>query len=388
MNGRVLVVIRYLYFAVARDRNIWRPWIWATACAWFAAILTVNAQFKVVGPAPVPPTVARQQIRTSLEKVEPSNTKQTIQTLSGLLAWYRDILDEELIGAWRKDSRANLPEVMEALADSRVATAIVAFSWREQRQAAFNLDSAPMLGHLMVRFPESAQPFLDDLLGPIGRGQQLPDLSEPEAEAVCRILLDMPDVGAWRQNARQILPHYRQAAETLLAQDLKESDREKRFRAQVWSNDLQIGTPDAANQPPPRPRRRAVSPDYPVTDRPVPRNPTASAAAPRAEPEPAPVPAQTNTVPAVAPLPPVPAPSAPLYAGAKSGTLESTGGPIPQNAEYVFRNLPGVKLQLDYDTKTWDARLLPCEGQTQRLILKNKSSGPQKRCVVHWSAIP
>ena len=74
--------------------------------------------------------------------------------------------------------------------------------------------------------------------------------------------------------------------------------------------------------------------------------------------------------------------------GPRSGTLESNGTPIPQNAEYVFRNLPAVKIQLDYDTKIWDARLAPGEGQTQRLIVKNKSSGPQKRCVVHWSVIP
>jgi hypothetical protein len=84
-----------------------------------------------------------------------------------------------------------------------------------------------------------------------------------------------------------------------------------------------------------------------------------------------------------------PVPSAPLpYSGAKSGTLECSGGPVPQNAEYVFRNLPLVKMQLDYDTKTWDARLAPGEGQTQKLIVRNKSSGPQKRCVVHWSVIP
>ena len=73
------------------------------------------------------------------------------------------------------------------------------------------------------------------------------------------------------------------------------------------------------------------------------------------------------------------------YTGPRSGTLESNGGPIPQNAEWIFRNLPAVKMQLDYDTKIWDARLAPGEGGTQRLILKNKSSGPQKRCVVHWS---
>jgi hypothetical protein len=78
----------------------------------------------------------------------------------------------------------------------------------------------------------------------------------------------------------------------------------------------------------------------------------------------------------------------PPYNGAKSGTLECSGGPVPQNAEYVFRNLPLVKMQLDYDTKTWDARLAPGEGQTQRLIVRNKSSGPQKRCVVHWSVSP
>ena len=57
-------------------------------------------------------------------------------------------------------------------------------------------------------------------------------------------------------------------------------------------------------------------------------------------------------------------------------------GPIPQNAEYVFRDVPLVKMRLDYDTKNWDARLVPGEGQTQRLIVRNKSSGPQKRCVV------
>ena len=68
--------------------------------------------------------------------------------------------------------------------------------------------------------------------------------------------------------------------------------------------------------------------------------------------------------------------------------IESTGGPIPQNAEYVFRNLPLVKMQLDYDTKNWDARLVPVDGETQKLIVKNKGSGPQKRCVVHWKVVP
>jgi hypothetical protein len=76
------------------------------------------------------------------------------------------------------------------------------------------------------------------------------------------------------------------------------------------------------------------------------------------------------------------------YSGPRSGTLESTIALIPQNGEYVFRDLPLVKLQLDYDSKIWDARLAPGEGQTQRLIVKNKSSGPQKRCVVHWTVVP
>jgi hypothetical protein len=341
----------------------------------FAAAFAANAQFKVVGPAPVSPAVARQQIRTSLEKVDAANSKQTIQTLSSLLAWYRDILDEELIAAWRKDPRDNLTDVMEALADSRVASDMVAFSWREQRHTAFQLSYAPMFGQLMVRFPESAQPFLDDLLG------RPPDLSEPEAETVCRILLDMPDVGTWRKNALQILPHYRHAAESLLAQDLRGGDHEKSFRAQVWMNDLQMGTSagsSAVSNDQLRQRRRAVSPDYPVTDRPAPRNPSPSAPAPVAEREPVPAPpAVTNS-----PLP------AARYQGEKSGSVDCTGAPIPQNAEYVFRNLPPVPLKLDYDTKIWDARLAPGEGQTQRLIIKNKSSGPQKRCVVHWSVIP
>jgi len=71
-----------------------------------------------------------------------------------------------------------------------------------------------------------------------------------------------------------------------------------------------------------------------------------------------------------------------------SGTLECTGNPVPQNAEYVFRNLPLFKLQLDYDHRIWDARLTAGDNQSQRLILRNKSSGPQRRCLVHWSVVP
>lgn len=76
------------------------------------------------------------------------------------------------------------------------------------------------------------------------------------------------------------------------------------------------------------------------------------------------------------------------YDGPQSGTLESSGPPIPQNAEYVFRNVPPVKLQLDYNQKIWEAHFAAGDGRTQRLILKNISNGPQKRCVVHWTVIP
>jgi hypothetical protein len=362
----------------------------------FSASLAANAQFKVVGPAPYPPTVARQKIKTLLEGIDPANPKQTVDTLSGLLSWYRDIVDDELIAAWRKDARANLTEVMGPLADSRVASAVVEFSWRERREAAFNPTFAPMFENLMTRFPESAQPFLDDLLGPIASGQPTPNLSQPEAETVCRILIDMPDIGTWRKSTQQILPHYRRVAESLLVQDAHGSDQEKSYQAQRWLADLKIDLPGITTEQP-SPRRRtapdrsavAVNDSTPTGDQiasvpPLPRT---------AEDRPL-TPAVATMPPAHPPLPTSPMPSAPIpsapppYSGARSGTLESTGGPIPQNAEYVFRNVPLVKMQLDYDTKVWDARLAPGDGQSQRLIVRNKGSGPRKRCVVHWSIVP
>src|SRR5262249_14787629 len=99
---------------------------------------------------------------------------------------------------------------------------------------------------------------------------------------------------------------------------------------------------------------------------------------------PAPIQPAPNPAPRTSPLAVAPQP----YNGAMSGTLECTGSPVPQNAEYVFRNLPPLRLQLAYDQKVWDARLSPGENQTQRLILRNRSSGPQKRCVVHWIVVP
>lgn len=335
-----------------------------------ALATTAQAQFKETPPAPYSTDVARQKIRTLLDKVDPGNRQQTVDTLSGLVTWYRDILDEELIAAWQGDGRSNLPQVIESLADSHVAQVIVDFSWRQRREAMFIPAYAPMLGHLMARYRESSQPFLDDLLGPAIHGQPMPDLSQPEAETVCRILLDIPDIGSWKKSALQILPHYRRTVESLLAQDVRGSDREKSYRAQVWQSDLRL--PDSDNDAP-----NSVNPQQ----RQVARTAALSQPAPR----PAPVsiaPVQTAPPAAV-----VASPGTKSYEGAQTGTFECTGSPIPQNAEYVFRNVPMVKLQLDYDTKVWDARLAPGDGQTQRLILRNKSSGPQKKCAIHWSVL-
>jgi len=334
----------------------------------FAASLTAHAQFKVVGAAPFTEPVARQKIRTLLEKVDAGNRQQTLETINGWLVWYRDLVDEELIAAWQRDARANLTEIMSPLADPRVASAVIEFSWRQGRPAAFLPAYAPMFENLMTRFSDSAKPFLDDLL------RSAPVLSQSDTETVCRILIDMPDVASWRTDALKILPRYRRVAETLLAQDLRGGDSEKSDRAELWLRELRSDRPDVASRPQ---SGRRTGPPYqsPTSDQPATiARPPSVAAAPSASPAPAPTPAARPE-----PLP---------YNGARSGTLESSGGPIPQNAEYVFRNLPPVKIQLDYDTKVWDARLVPGEGRTQRLILRNKGAGPQKRCVVHWSVIP
>ena len=91
--------------------------------------MTVCAQFKETPPAPYSPAVAHQKIQMLLESDDPDNPQQTAEKLSGLLVWYRDIVDEELIAAWTGDHRAKLPVLMPLLADSRVASAIVEFSW-------------------------------------------------------------------------------------------------------------------------------------------------------------------------------------------------------------------------------------------------------------------
>jgi hypothetical protein len=324
------------------------------------ASLSIPAQFKEMKAAPFSPAVARQKIRTLLAAADAGNRDQTIATLSDWLKWYRDILDEELIARWKTDGRANLPLIMAPLADARVAREVIEFSWRTGRPGAFTLAYASTLGDLMARYPESAKPFLDDLLPPPGTGMPALNLTEPEAEAVCRILIDMPDIGTWRKSAQQILPRYRAAADQVLKQDLQSPDQERIYRALRWRADLKLDPPAVSSQKAsPRPNR------------PSPAWQTASDAYSQ---RPHLVGQQPSTVAG--------------YTGPMSGTFESSGDPIPRNGEYVFPNIPPVKLLLDFDTKHWEARLAPGEGQTQILVLRNKSKGPQKRCVVHWTVVP
>jgi hypothetical protein len=373
---------------------------------------TARAQFKEIGPPPFSPAVAQQRIRTLLDRVEPANRQQTIDKLNSLTPWFRSILDEELNAGWQRDSREKLTLVMEPLADARVAAAVVEFSWRTRTEATLNPSYASMLGHLMARYPESGIVFLSDLLGPVS-----PELSPPEIETVCRILLDMPDIGTWNESALKILPRYRATAERLLMQDRQGDDQEKSYRAQIWLAELRGEAPGVQSQVSIGRRRAAISPpdesagptlfpppgttssrsavdrgpETTASNRPMPPPPSLAG-----NPAPAQLPAAApaSLPPALSSPPAQPTRDAPLpagpvpYNGAMSGTLECSGGPVPQHAEYVFRNLPLLKINLDYDQKVWQARLVPGENQTQRLILINVSSGPQKRCVVHWSAVP
>ncbi|HEY7388096.1 MAG TPA: hypothetical protein VH640_06280 [Bryobacteraceae bacterium] len=356
-----------------------------------------RAQFKEIGPAPFSPAVARQRIRTLLDQVDSSNRQRTLDTLNGWTPWFRNVLDEELIAGWKRDTRQRVALVLEPLATEPVADGVVEFSWRQRTDATLNPEHAPLLEHLMTRYPRSGDVFLSDLLAPTP-----PELSPVQVETVCRILLDMPDLGTWHQSALQILPRYRATTERLLAQDKQNGDQEKSYRAQVWQAELRGETPGFSSQASLPHRRATAAPPAPRNNNgpllfPPPSASPRSPAEQRSETiavnrPPAPSPSlAVNPVPPPAPDPPrsAPLPAAPAaYQGPRSGTLECTGAPVPQNAEYVFRNLPPVAIELDYDRKVWDARLVPAENHTQKLILKNKSSGPQKKCVVHWSAIP
>ena len=346
--------------------------------------LTVRAQFKEVAPAPYTPAVARQKIRTLIGSVAPDNGPQTAETLSKLLVWYRDIVDDELIAAWKRDDRASLPALITPLADSRLASAIVEFSWRQQPAATFNLPYAPMLGDLMARYQSSAEPVLRDLLGPA-----VPDLPQPVADAVCRILLDMPDTGTWKKTALQILPKYRPAAQALLMQDLRGSNQEKIYRAQFWMADLKLNVAGVTSDPP-KPRSKPALLPAPVaglaatvnqtTGNQSTGNPPSFSQRPHIVEQPAPQPAASLRSDS--------GPSPLAYRGPRSGTLKCSGGPVSPNEEYVFPGMPMGNLQIDVDGKPWEARLVLGKGQTQDLILTNKGSRPQKGCTVRWNLIP
>jgi hypothetical protein len=336
-----------------------------------------HAQFKEIGPPPFSKAVAHQRMRGLLDRVEPGNRDQTIDQLNRLVPWFRDVLDDEMVSAWQRDNRDRLLLVMEPMADPHVASAVVAFSWHSRTDATLNPTYAPMLSHLMARYSDSGREFLSDLLAP-----DRPQLGPLQEETVCRILIDMPDIGSWSRSALQILPHYRATAERLLQQDSQASDSDKMYRARMWLAQLRGERTGAAEPPTPR-RRTVISPAPGDTSGPIlrpspgaiPARPPAAPPAPPVQPADPPPPAATTIVPRV-------------YNGPTSGTLECTGNPVPQNAEYVFRNLPPLKLQLDYDHKIWEARLTPAQDQSQRLILRNISSGPQKRCLVRWSVVP
>jgi hypothetical protein len=342
--------------------------------------MTANAQFKEIKEAPFPPAIAHQKIGSLLENVAPDNRDQTVEKLSSWLAWYRDILDEELIARWKGEGRANLTLVIAPLADARVALQIVEFSWRQQRQATFNLTYAPMLGDLMARYPDSAKSFLDDLLGRGTPGRQKLELSQTEAEAVCRILLDMPDLGTWGKSALQILPDFRRVVDSLLMQDLNSRDQETIYRALRWRADLKLDDPGVTSQQQNQRTGQSSSRSFAANRPSASGQPTSGALSQRPHiVDQSSTQADVNSQGARGTAP---------YAGPKSGTFESTGDPIPENGEYLFPNVPPVKLLLDFDTKHWEARLEPGEGQTQVLVLRNKGKGPQKRCVVHWTVIP
>jgi hypothetical protein len=146
-------------------------------CTLLAVSMLARGQFVQLGPPPVTADVAHQQIRTLLDNVDPSNRPQTVKRLSDLARWYRDILDEELIAAWAREGRENLPDVIEQLADPRVAAGVIEFSWRQQREAIFVSAYTPTLRFLMERYADSATPFLNDL-----RGTPPPNLARPVAD--------------------------------------------------------------------------------------------------------------------------------------------------------------------------------------------------------------
>jgi hypothetical protein len=114
--------------------------------------------------------------------------------------------------------------------------------------------------------------------------------------------------------------------------------------------------------------------------------PVAPAAAGVVHPTP-PVPAETSVAPISEPTLRAREPLAVPPSTAKSDKMNCGGSVIVQNSERVFRNLP-LHIDLDYDKKKWKATLEPVDDQSQRLILKNISSGPLTDCKVKWTRTP
>ena len=77
----------------------------------------------------------------------------------------------------------------------------------------------------------------------------------------------------------------------------------------------------------------------------------------------------------------------PVYDGPVSGKLTCTGAPVIQNGEVVFVGLPPGRLQITYDTATWDARVRADETNTQKVVLRNKRPGVQRSCTVTWQLL-
>jgi TonB family protein len=211
---------------------------------WLAFLIggVARAQFQIVGPAPISPAVARQRIRALLESVNAANLQETNRQLNSLINWYRELMDDEIVAAWQREGRSNLPPLVETWADARVAAGIVDYSWRQQRATTFIPEYEHTLGLLMTRYPDTTKNIFDDLLGQDGRPPA--DLSQTEAETVCRIFLDLPDIRDFRQKTLQILPRYRQIAERLIETDAHANERERNYKADRWLADLAAARPN------------------------------------------------------------------------------------------------------------------------------------------------
>lgn len=318
-----------------------------------ALAMPAQAQFREIKAAPFPPAVARQRIRAQLASANAENKDAVVNTISAWLDWYRDILDEELIARWKSDARANLPLVMAPLADARVAREVVDYSWRVNRAEAFTLDAAAMLGDLMARYSDSARGFVEDLLPPAAA---LP-LPQPAAQAVCRILIDMPDIGNWHRNAAQILPRYRTVADAVTKADAASADQERSYRALRWRTELRLDP-----QPVSSAKRVTLTPRAAIAEG---------------------DPVRPHITGPMAMAPPGAMPAG--YSGPREGVFEWKGDPVPAFGQCIFADVPQTKILLDFDTKKWDAAVENGDGGRQVLVMRNKTKNAQKKCVVRWS---